>query len=821
VGAAGEKPARIRPLKTFVILWTFGRLIRAPISKGMQKELPLKHLISFDKYLRHFDWLAENGNEFEKEKARRILKIVEPYPELREGFTDTSLLDTHRDLIQSFVSDAFAGVLSDNEIKAISLPYFNILFNPSRRLQRILDEAGPGYEPVLMGQEEGFDYIMAATVILKFHYGYQLDYSRPYMFEIPDRNGVIRYYRILYNADFMEIIPSESSPEITQDDVDELLSRPNDVALWKEKIPPQSFQAKGFVIANMFDVTSEYAISAIKSTLIGGKETRKKEDFFMDLRDTFRSFFRLDDLEIGINIYNHDHSQFEKAQEKQYKSYILNDRALDSCDRALCGDSYDKLIRQQTYFAIPDVIKYHSICEGEAFYEGLVEQGIGSAIFAPISDNGILLGVLELVSKKANVLNGVNALKLDDIMPYIAGAFVRTKIEEENLVDALIQNKYTTIHPSVQWKFREEAKRFIWEDRDGKQPRFGEITFNDVFPLFGQVDIKKSSLARNEAVQRDLLIQLSGIKTILIKAIEKIRLPIYEEMLYRVERYIEEIAEVLHTNSEQVICKFVQDEIAPIFKHLNSLDPELQELVNEYQSGIDPQTQTYYDHRKNYDQSVNQINRTLASLLDERQAEAQKIFPHYFERFKTDGVEHNLYIGDSISAERPFDMLYLKNLRLWQLQVMVEMETAHYKLKPKLPIPLDVASLIMVHNSSLDIRFRMDEKRFDVDGTYNARYEIIKKRIDKAYIKGTRERLTQPGKMIIVYAQKNDEQEYLRYIAFLKAKGYFTNNIEMVELETLQGVSGLKAIRAEILYKTEADEKRSYTYEDLMEELRS
>jgi hypothetical protein len=152
---------------------------------------------------------------------------------------------------------------------------------------------------------------------------------------------------------------------------------------------------------------------------------------------------------------------------------------------------------------------------------------------------------------------------------------------------------------------------------------------------------------------------------------------------------------------------------------------------------------------------------------------------------------------------------------------MVEMETAHYKLKPKLPIPLDVASLIMVHNSSLDIRFRMDEKRFDVDGTYNARYEIIKKRIDKAYIKGTRERLTQPGKMIIVYAQKNDEQEYLRYIAFLKAKGYFTNNIEMVELETLQGVSGLKAIRAEILYKTEADEKRSYTYEDLMEELRS
>ncbi|TAK35947.1 MAG: hypothetical protein EPO28_13950 [Saprospiraceae bacterium] len=40
----------------------------------------------------------------------------------------------------------------------------------------------------------------------------------------------------------------------------------------------------------------------------------------------------------------------------------------------------------------------------------------------------------------------------------------------------------------------------------------------------------------------------------------------------------------------------------------------------------------------------------------------------------------------------------------------------------------------------------MDEKRLDVEGSYNVRYEIIKKRIDKALLKGTQERLTQsPG----------------------------------------------------------------------------
>ena len=110
----------------------------------------------------------------------------------------------------------------------------------------------------------------------------------------------------------------------------------------------------------------------------------------------------------------------------------------------------------------------------------------------------------------------------------------------------------------------------------------------------------------------------------------------------------------------------------------------------------------------------------------------------------------------------------------------------------------------------------MDEKQFDVDGTYNARYEVVKKRIDKSFIKGTSERLTQPGKMVIVYSQKKDELEYLRYIKFLRTKGYFTDDIEIVELEGLQGVSGLKAIRAEILYKKDKTTEKTYTYEELI-----
>jgi hypothetical protein len=96
------------------------------------------------------------------------------------------------------------------------------------------------------------------------------------------------------------------------------------------------------------------------------------------------------------------------------------------------------------------------------------------------------------------------------------------------------------------------------------------------------------------------------------------------------------------------------------------------------------------------------------------------------------------------------------------------------------------------------IRFRFDEKRFDIDGAYNMRYEIVKKRIDKALIKGSDERLTQPGKIAIVYSQPREAQEYRDYIAYLQAAGELTEEVETLILEDLPGAQGLHALRVTV-----------------------
>jgi len=129
-----------------------------------------------------------------------------------------------------------------------------------------------------------------------------------------------------------------------------------------------------------------------------------------------------------------------------------------------------------------------------------------------------------------------------------------------------------------------------------------------------------------------------------------------------------------------------------------------------------------------------------------------------------------------------------------------ESENVAFRLKDNLPIPLRVASLVLIHSNPITIKFRTEEKRFDVEGAYNVRYEIIKKRIDKAVIKGTTERLTQVGKIAIVYSQESEAKEYLSYLNYLESINYIHPEIEELELQEMQGVSGMKALRVSIVF---------------------
>ncbi|NRD21788.1 GAF domain-containing protein [Winogradskyella litoriviva] len=783
-------------------------------------ESPIEVKISFNKLLNKYENLIEDDNDYIVANARRVLKIAKKNPILRDGFSDFKTFKTHEKEINGILQDTFSPILTKNEIKTASIPYHHYTFNSSERFKNILKTAGDDFELEMKNMPDDQRYIITCAIILNVCYGYNINFKRPFYYEIPDANGIMRYYKILYNADFTEISPKENAPKITQEDYNELLDNFENIELWKEKFPPQSYMFKGFVISNIFDVTDDQSISNIKSSLIGEKK-RKDESFMDGFQEIFQSLFGLKNIRVGFSIYNAEEDVFERVYGVGMNSFLLNDLESKNCSDALCKWSYNKLLLENEYFSVSDVDKSFKRSKGKAPHILVLrDQGFKSAIFAPIANDDGLMGILEIVSKEPKILNSINANKLVDVMPFIVTAVERSKNDESNLIEAIIQKECTSIHSSVHWRFKKEARSFIKDQMNGKKASFNKIAFENIYPLYGQIDIKGSSEARNWATQQDLSMQLNAVKRILQNASKIEVLPIYEQYIYQINDYLEAIEAHFQVDSEHQISEFIKNDIEPILKHLYIVD-DLKEQIDVYFKRVDDRTDALYHHRKHYDDTISLINKEMASLLDQKQEKAQLMYPHYYERFKTDGVEHNMYIGESITKEDSFNPIYLYNLRLWQLQVMVEMENAYYQMKSDFPVALDVASMILVFNQPLSISFRMDEKQFDVDGTYNARYEIVKKRVDKAFVKGTEERVTQKGKISIVYSQKEDEREYLRYVKFLQAKKYLGDDVEIVELQDLQAVTGLKAIRVNVLYHKDKDDKAFYTYDDLMKEIKA
>src|SRR5690606_17401467 len=100
-----------------------------------------------------------------------------------------------------------------------------------------------------------------------------------------------------------------------------------------------------------------------------------------------------------------------------------------------------------------------------------------------------------------------------------------------------------------------------------------------------------------------------------------------------------------------------------------------------------------------------------------------------------------------------------------------------------LPLPLKTTQLLFVHPEKISISFREDEKRFDVEGGYNIRYQIIKKRIDKALIENTKERLVQPETIAIVFSNEYIKDDIQKILEEIILSGLIEKDYEFLTLE--------------------------------------
>ncbi|MEM7101644.1 MAG: GAF domain-containing protein [Bacteroidota bacterium] len=764
---------------------------------NMMNAFPLKTRLSFEYLINYWKWQAETETSPEHFLAKVILEKLEKAPELTQPIEDLSKLDKHKELVR-FLASAIVPNAADDALMAVFPPFKMDLVYGTEEFKTILEENVKNPTAGFLAHNDPTNIkkmksLNAVFMVLNKYYGTSFDIYMPYTFSMVNKKtGLRRYYKSVLEHKFSDIVNTGGLPVVTKEDIKDLLKNPDNVAVWIDRLHlPDHFEVHGLVAIALIDVTTHEIISLLKNRLLN-KESLTKSSYFKLLQDDLTSLLSVPDLVLGLSAYTANNEDTHQYSRRLWNSFMLG-KSENEFDNDYYNSVVETIIATKRPYIEYDLKEKANLSIQE---KHLLKRGIRNLMIAPLFDNGELEGLLEFGSKTPGTLNELTAVSLKEVGPLFTSAMVRSKEEFANRLEAIIKEKCTAIHKSVEWKFMDAAfELMLKREKDHASDEMAPIVFKDVFPLYGQSDIRGSSDKRNEAAVKDLIANLA----VAIKTIERIQkktsFPLMDQVKYRIDQHINNLESGLGSGDEEKILDFLVTEINPLFKNIEQNYPEHAKTIARYQKELDPDLGLVYMHRHDYEKSVRMINETISGYLDQENAKAQDIMPHYFEKYKTDGVEYNIYAGGSMLAKHNFDQISLSNLRLWQLITMCHISQKTITLKHQLPIPMGTAELILIHSAPLAIRFRYDEKRFDVDGTYNIRYEILKKRIDKAIVRGTNERLTQEGKISIVYSNNRDLPEYFKFLEYLQHKQYIIGEIEDLELDRLQGVQGLKALR--------------------------
>lgn len=71
--------------------------------------------------------------------------------------------------------------------------------------------------------------------------------------------------------------------------------------------------------------------------------------------------------------------------------------------------------------------------------------------------------------------------------------------------------------------------------------------------------------------------------------------------------------------------------------------------MDEYFASLHHNGHSIHHHRKELEESIKLINISLAAHLRVLREDMALKFPNYFETFRTDGVEYDVYVGQSIA----------------------------------------------------------------------------------------------------------------------------------------------------------------------------
>jgi hypothetical protein len=770
------------------------------LSGGVDHDLRVNSTICFRPFI---DYLRKRAEEEQTVKATFYKNTLSLFDSHNVYDQDIPLEEIHQyeALLEQVYICLSAPLAAESELAwGLGYPMQPVVFYGTGMLYDLM-ETRKDYHDISITPKTGDvhrreDLQMVYSLILKKVYNFQVPLNTGQFHGLKNTvTGLHEYYGVQINVDFIEVVVKGEKPDI---DFKKLYTKLTDGAGYEilvDILPLDLFTFRGITAMMISDITARMAVQHIQKVQMEsnpGDEDERYKSVMLSLKTIVKNnniefdlfpFVKVNDEPVygyvkggtGVlfSVWGEDRLSIEDFQ-RQVKGYTANPRFYFSED--ITGPEEQEHV----------------------FLNYFRKLGVRSLALMPVFYNHKLVSVLCMHTWKDHTFN-------ESVLPLLEPAISAVEqlsqvyIDEFNWeIESIIKEQFTSIQTAVQWKFNEAAWNYLYSKKKGIPPKTAPISFNDVYPLYGAVDIRNSTIERNKAIIADLEGLLNTLLETLSVLQEFDHSALMEELVYKCGKWKEMLRqEQMNAADENNLTIFVKEDVIPYLTHLSKQDKNTTAIIDKYLLLSERNLQS---NRQALETAMQMINNAVTEYFESQQDTLQEPFPCYFEKFRTDGIEYDIYIGQSIAPDKQFNQFHLKNLRLWQLSSMAAIAKLTHGLLPDMPTHLQTTQLIFVHNNVINIGFRADERKFDVEGAYSIRYQMIKKRIDKVHVRDTEERLTQPDKIVLIYFDKADIHDYLPFVHYLQEKGVLHNDLEELELEDLQGLTGLKALRVGVVY---------------------
>ncbi len=527
--------------------------------------------------------------EYRVSYAESLIDSTRNFKELRDGFQDINLLEKYEDLIRILLADLFPTGLTKNEIKAASIPLSNITFNYTERFKNILKDAGKDFEIELRNITDNEFYVFCCCLILQSYFKKDIKSTIPFYYDIPNKQGIMKHYKITVNSDFTEIIPTETAKIPDDDILDMLLENLDDFQLWKKYFPSQSWILKGFTIISLVDCTSEVALSDLKSSMIEIDPENLNPD--ENLTEIFKSYFDVPELSFGLMTFNKKEQKLDKLP--IYESLLTNhilDFWINTFDEQTRRTTFNNLSHNSKPVVVSNVNNLDEHVQQLPSFRILKDNNINSFMVIPIMKDNELLAIMEFTSPIAGSFNGLKLKKMEFFTDMVLFSLSRFYFEKNYQIEAIIQREYTTIHDSVIWKFRNEAEKYFTASLGKKIHTLKEISFKNLTPLFGVSDIRSSSEKRFNLMLQDLNHQIERLIEILTLTNSD-----SEKFLLALEVFENELNNEIKADTEQRFQRLLREEIHPFLQGKLEIKTsrEIKTKIKEYFALVMAQTDLF------------------------------------------------------------------------------------------------------------------------------------------------------------------------------------------------------------------------------------